>query len=75
MRSLLFATVGSVMVVAGTCLALDLGGAVAWWLDYARSQREMWGRLVGPSYDEGSARVLGAVVAILGAVFLVAGLT
>jgi hypothetical protein len=51
----------------------DLHGARSWWIDFSTRQRELFGRWVGPRYDETRTTWLGTVDILLGIAFLLTG--
>jgi hypothetical protein len=70
-----FVLVGLGMLLFGAGLALDLRRAVDWWIQYSSRQRDLFGRGTGPSYNRGSARLLGLITAMFGVMFPIAGIT
>lgn len=66
--------VGVVLALEERALALNLGGAADWWVNYSTRQRQEFGRGIGPPNDRGSARWLGVVTLGIGALFVVVGL-
>jgi len=64
---------GAVLLVTGAMLVGDLRGARRWWIAFSTRQRKLFGRWIGPCYDDVRAIRLGLLDIVLGLVLLGVG--
>lgn len=76
MLAVVFDLVGGVLIFGGFALITNRRGATDWWVDYAATMRNVFGRAGAPIvYDGSHTRTLGRVAVIIGLLFAVTGLS